>query len=71
MRFRRWKAQLTWHKVSEFANLLFFLGVGAMIIGVVVWPVLGWTGLALLVLGLVVLAWSDTFLPATEDKGKD
>lgn len=54
-----------WHGL---ANALFFLGVGMLILGVALWAPLGWAGLALLGLGLVLLAWSDSFLPVAGEK---
>jgi membrane-bound ClpP family serine protease len=73
--FRRWKGQLTWDKVSEYANLLFWLGVMMLVFGAVLSiPVLGWSGVGMFVLSLVVLAWSDTFLPdyeAEKEKEKE
>lgn len=68
--FKRWKAQLTHHKVSEFANLLFGVALVLLLLGLLGGPILGWSGAGLFVLSLCALAWSDTFLPdySKEDK---
>ena len=54
--------------VSELANWIIKIAVLALIFGVTLWAPLGWAGLAGLVSGLILLAYSDTLLP---NYGKD
>lgn len=68
--FRRWQAQLTWQKVSDFANILIALGFIVMFGGLLAWSGLVWLGGGSVILGLVVLAWSDRLLP-DYDEGKE
>lgn len=53
------------------ANALCGLGVGCLILGVALWAPLGWAGLVLLISGLAVLAWSDSYLPAKKERKEE